>query len=307
MKIILFLAEDDPHGVREARIDQWSGRAIVIPRRAVAAAVKERDELNGPCLYFLVASTADRRFPRVYVGEADGFGDRMRNHDAKKDWWQTAVAFYSSDGSLTKASIQYLESVCLERLRAGGWCILENSIAPRLPTIPREDREGLERFARHVASLMPVLGFDIFAPPPAESADEPQEPHPIRTRLAGRTAPSTFDTIVCPAQADGFERAFLGERAWWAIRINEQNIPRIKYIAMYQVAPISAITHYGVVERIEEIKATGKYRVYLRGEPCKLARPVGMGRNRHLKPQGPKYALLAAIKKARTLDDVFGR
>ena len=132
MKIILFLADNDPNGVREARIDQWSGRAVCIPRRSLAA-VKERKELDGPCLYFLVAPTPDRRLPRVYVGEADGFRDRIKNHDANKDWWQTVIAFYSSDGSLTKSGIQHLESACVERLRGSGWCTLENSTDPRRP------------------------------------------------------------------------------------------------------------------------------------------------------------------------------
>ncbi len=118
-----------------------------------------------------------------------------------------------------------------------------------------------------------------------------------------------FDTIVCPARPEGFEKAFLGQHAWWAIRIAEQNIPRIKFIAIYQSQPISAITHYGEVDRIEpytgEDEEAGKYKLFLKGEPVVLPKPVTLGKNVHLKPQGPKYATLGDILKARTLDDVF--
>ncbi|MCL4807214.1 MAG: hypothetical protein KJ062_05380, partial [Thermoanaerobaculia bacterium] len=121
----------------------------------------------------------------------------------------------------------------------------------------------------------------------------------------------SFDTIVCPARDEGFESAFLGQRAWWAIRIREENIPKLRYIAIYRVAPTSAITHYGEIERVEPYTGTdepqGKFRVVLKGDPVALSHPVGIGKNAHLKPQAPRYAALAEILKAKSLDDVFSR
>lgn len=119
------------------------------------------------------------------------------------------------------------------------------------------------------------------------------------------TAPD-WDTLVCAAKEDGFKRAFLGEKAWWAVRLNSKTIPFIKQIAIYQVAPISKITYYGEVERIEPYENTGKYKLYLKGDPIKLKHSIGLGENPHLKPQGPKYAKLSKILKAKTLDDIFG-
>jgi len=305
MKLILHLLHDDqPTGPRFARIDQWSGRALCAPRSALPEVLR-RHELDGPCLYFLIAQNPGRSAPRVYVGEADGFLDRIRSHNESKDWWTVLVAFFSADGSLTKSGIQYLESITVKRLREAGWCQMENSTAPRLPTVPEEDEGGLKGFARNVEILMPVLGFNLFADAPAEDTDgsgagdvEPAVP-----------AGDGFDTIVCPARQEGFESAFLGQRAWWAIRIGESRLGQIRYIAMYQVAPISAITHYGEVERIELLggddDAAGKYKVFLQGEPVALRRPVGRGANPFIKPQSPRYARLKDILEARTLEDVF--
>jgi hypothetical protein len=305
MKITLHLINDDPTGLREARIDQWSGRALCIPRRNLAEATKDRSALSGPCLYFLITPQPQGRKLKVYVGEADGFASRIRNHEAKRADWQTVVAFYSTDGSLTKTGIQYLESRCVDRLRNGGWCDLENANAPGLPTIPAEDRDGLELFAGHVATLMPILGFDIFSATPAEeaeSAEGPDEAIGDQEIFPGRE----FDTVVCPVREEGFVRAFLGQHAYWAIRIADKNRSKIKYIAMYQVAPISAITYYGEVDRIERFENSGKYKLYLKGAPTRLDPPIGMGKNRHLKPQASKYTTIEAIKNAKTLDDVFG-
>ncbi len=114
-----------------------------------------------------------------------------------------------------------------------------------------------------------------------------------------------WDTLLCAAQEDGFNSAFLGENAWWAVRINSKTIPFIKYLAIYQVAPISKITYYGKIEQIEPYLDTGKYKIYLKNKPIKLDNPVGLGKNPHLKPQGPKYANLNKILKAKTLEDVF--
>jgi predicted Mrr-cat superfamily restriction endonuclease len=115
-----------------------------------------------------------------------------------------------------------------------------------------------------------------------------------------------WDTLVCAAKEDGFKEAFLDMKAWWAVRLNPTTIQHIKYIAIYQVAPISMITYYGVVDRIEPYENTGKYKLFLKGDPIKLKKPVGLGKNPHLKPQGPKYAQLDKILKAKSLDDIFG-
>lgn len=306
MKVILHLIHDDqPTGPRVVKIDQWSGRAICAPRNALAA-LDTRRELDGACLYFLVAQSGAAARPRVYVGEADGFLARLPRHVASKEWWTTLVAFASADGSLTKSGIQYLESKCLRKLREAGWCELENANDPTLPSVPEEDEGGLELFLRNVTLVMPVLGYNVFAEAPAaESGADDMAPEPPPSSTG-----EGFNTVVCPARDEGFEYAFLGQRAWWAIRIGQAARQRIKYIAMYRVAPISAITHYGEVKDIEpwvgEKGATGKYKLTLKGEPIALPQPIGIGLNPTLWLQGPRYAELENILKAKTLDDVFG-
>lgn len=114
-----------------------------------------------------------------------------------------------------------------------------------------------------------------------------------------------FDTIICPAQKEGFENAFLNKKAWWAIRINDKKIDSIKYIAMYQVAPVSAITHYGEVDRIAPYQDTKKYIVYLKGDPIALDSPILLGEEVNLSPQGPRYSTLAKIQDAKRFKEVF--
>ncbi|WP_069130092.1 hypothetical protein [Rhodohalobacter halophilus] len=73
---------------------------------------------------------------------------------------------------------------------------------------------------------------------------------------------SEIDTIVVPARKDGFEETFIGENCWHHIRLNSSMIPKIKYVAAYQTAPISAITHMAEVKSIEQWQDTNKYILY---------------------------------------------
>jgi len=114
-----------------------------------------------------------------------------------------------------------------------------------------------------------------------------------------------LDTIVVPANEEGFNEVFLGKDQWYAIRISSSMIDRIKYIAGYQTSPISAITHYAEVSKIEKYKDTGKYIVYFK-EPAKEIEPIKLTTGKSGKaPQAPRYTTFEKLLKAKKLEDVF--
>jgi len=117
--------------------------------------------------------------------------------------------------------------------------------------------------------------------------------------------PSEIDTIVVPARDDGFNEVFMGEKRWYAIRIHSSMIPKIKHIAVYRVAPESAITHIAPVSTIEPWKDTNKYVVNFAEAPEKV-KPVHLVAKGKVKaPQAPRYTSLTRLKAAKNLDDVF--
>ncbi len=115
---------------------------------------------------------------------------------------------------------------------------------------------------------------------------------------------SEIDTIVVPAREDGFNDTFLGENCWYAIRLNSSMIPKIKYVAAYQVAPISAITHIAEVKSIEQWKDTNKYILYFT-EPAEKIKKVPLGNAKNKAPQSPRYSSKEKILNAGTMDNVF--
>jgi len=116
---------------------------------------------------------------------------------------------------------------------------------------------------------------------------------------------SEIDTVVVPAREDGFRAVFLNENRWYQIRLHGAMRPQIKYIAAYQVAPVSAITHIAPVRSIEPWKDSGKFVVNF-AEPAKQIGPIPLirgGRVRQL--QSLRYTTRAHLESAKSLDDVW--
>lgn len=123
---------------------------------------------------------------------------------------------------------------------------------------------------------------------------------------SGRSfATDEIDTVVVPAHREGFERAFLGEDCWYAVRIHGTVRPQIKYIAAYQIRPISAITHVAPVRSIEPYGDEGKSIIYF-SEPATEIEPIQMVKGGRVKTfQNLRYTTLDRLRSASNLDEVF--
>ncbi len=117
--------------------------------------------------------------------------------------------------------------------------------------------------------------------------------------------PSDIDTIVVPCRGDGFQETFISENRWYAIRIHSSMISKIKYIASYQVAPESAITHIAQVASIEKWKDTNKYVVNFSNKASSI-KPIKLVSKSAIKaPQAPRYTSYSRLTEAKNLDGAF--
>jgi hypothetical protein len=123
-------------------------------------------------------------------------------------------------------------------------------------------------------------------------------------RLKRRTRRAESDTIIVPAREDGFKEEFISNNQWYAIRIGAAMKDRIKYIAAYQVAPISAITHVAEIKEIKLYKDTGKYIVIFNG-PAKEIKPIHL-KDSNKSPQSPVYVKYSKLMESEYIDDAMG-
>jgi hypothetical protein len=128
-------------------------------------------------------------------------------------------------------------------------------------------------------------------------------PQTADERKARRLRRAKADTIIVPAREEGFRKAFLGENQWYAIRIGAAMKDRIKYIAGYQIRPISAVTHIADVKEIRPYQDTGKYVVIFAG-PAQEITQIPLG-DPNRSPQGPVYAVRDELLRAKTLEEAL--
>ena len=122
---------------------------------------------------------------------------------------------------------------------------------------------------------------------------------------AKNVSPEDIDTIVVPAQEEGFQSAFIESNAWWQIRISVSMLDKIKYIAAYRTAPVSAITHVAEVDRIERYKDTNKYILYFK-ESAKAIPHIELDKDKKgVAPQASRYTSYARLMSATKLSEVF--
>jgi hypothetical protein len=296
----IFVPEGDPEGVRIVDRMNWTGRGFVVPRDRWAE-VKARPELSRPGVYILLGYELDELSndrPVAYIGQTDNLRSRIESHDLKRDFWDRAVLFLSANDGLNRAHTTWLEWELVQRALGAKRCRLENRAEPSEPTLIESEKADTRAFLNEMLRLMPIMGLSIFEQPKTA---------PAAALAAAGLAPEpkdVKDTVIVPAQREGFENAFIGANAWWAIRIAEKHQANLRWIAAYQVAPIAAITHFAEIDHIEPYGDAGKFKVVFKGPPVALETPVAYGDAPSGAMQGPRYTTRAALLAAKTIRDL---
>ena len=172
--IKILLLDGDPNGLQTVELGGWDGKAVVVPRNKLKQAC-QRDECNGPALYFLLGlEQEDSVLPKVYIGEAESLCDRLLTHDGEKDFWHRVVAFIGKD--INKAHVRYLESRSIEKARGLHLCNLVNKTVPASPRLSEADIADLEIYFENLKLILSTLGFSFLKDLPSratETADDP--------------------------------------------------------------------------------------------------------------------------------------
>jgi hypothetical protein len=298
--IRIFVPDGDSQGIRIIDRMNWTGIAVVFPRSKWPE-TRSRKDFDKIGVYILSGYQGeDDDLPTLYIGQGDGLKDRIDVHYQNKDFWDTAIDFVSTSSGLNRAHVTWLEYALINRAESVKRCHLDNQNHPREPVLSESENADTELFLKEMLQILPLVGVQAFefskpvATPKAISADVGK---PSAT-------PSENDTIVVPAQEEGFQRVFIGEDCWYAIRISGGMLARIKYIVAYQTQPISAITHYAPVDRIEPFGDGGKYKVIFPEKANEISQ-IHFADAQTGSMQGPRYTNFECLKSAKKIGDLF--
>jgi hypothetical protein len=229
--IRIFVPDGDPEGVRLIDRMNWMGVGVAF-QRTQWSQVRQRPELAGIGVYILIG-TSDDELPIVYIGQADGLRTRIESHVQNKEFWDRAIVFASTSRGLNRAHVTWLEYALIKRATETGGCRLDNGNAPQEPAMTEAEKADTQGFLKEVLQILPLIGLRAFEFPRAVAAPMAKAPD-----SSGQWGDER-DTVIVPAQKDGFEKVFLGENCWYAIRIAGGMLDKIKFIAAYQSQPIS--------------------------------------------------------------------
>lgn len=300
--IRIFVSDGDPEGIRIISNLNWPGIGVVFPRTKWAE-VEPRNEMKKTGIYILVGyQENDSDLPKIYIGQGGGIKSRIEKHLKNKDFWDWAVCFVSDGKDLNRAHVTWLEYELIKRAKQIKRCHLDNRSEPQEPSLSEAEKADTQGFFNEILQILPLVGLRAFEPVRTikVSANE-------KTNDVSKAKPPHWyrgeDTIIVPAQKEGFEETFLGEKSWYAIRISSRMLERIKYIAAYQTAPVSAITHYAEVDSIEPYGDSGKYKLVFKGNPIKIEQiPYADAPKGSM--QGIRYTSFEKLQKAKKITDL---
>ena len=170
-QIRMFLVDGTPAGLMTAEVMNWTGKAIVAPRARFADLV-HREEATRTGIYILIGPDPERTNGlKVYIGEADSVGKRLRRHDSgdEMDFFDRAAFVVSKDENLTKAHARFLESQLVRLAKEAGSVKVVNVTEPDFTRLPEADRSDMAAFLDQLKIVLPVVGFDVFRPSGAQA------------------------------------------------------------------------------------------------------------------------------------------
>ncbi|WP_452181341.1 GIY-YIG nuclease family protein [Heyndrickxia sporothermodurans] len=161
--IQLYLVDGTPNGLILATLKGWTG-SVLIARNSTLSKLLQRPEASRTGVYILYGPDPnDELLPRAYVGEAEEIASRLPDSARKRAFWELAAVVTTSDESLTKGHVRYLEARLIQRAREAGRVTLDNT---QLPTaerryLPEADLADMEYFLRNLEVVLPIVGMDL--------------------------------------------------------------------------------------------------------------------------------------------------
>lgn len=290
--IKLFMPDGNSNNIKIINKMNWTGVGLEIAREALQQH-KTRVELKEAGIYILIGYEENNDLPIIYIGQGDGVGSRLESHDKKKDFWDKALIFVSNNGGLNRGHITWLEWALIKLASDMKRCKIDNTVTPTEPILTESEKADTKEFLNEILSILPLLEVRVFEKAQKILINNKNDNQNLHKK----------DTIIVPAQEDGFKEVFLGENSWYALRIAAGRLTDIKYIAAYQTAPISAVTHYAEIQSIEPYGDGKKYKLNFK-DKAKEIEHIKLNNSRSA-PQSSVYTSFEKLQNAKNISDLF--
>lgn len=221
--IQIYLPHGDPAGIRMAEITTRTVRLFEVPRTLLSD-FREMPESKQVGVYFLFGSSPEGR-PAAYIGQSGNVGDRIKNHDGSKEFWDRALVAVSLTNSWTSTHVGYMEWQSIRRATAAERYALYNGNEASNPHTPAPLEADCQEYLETISVLMTTLGHPVMEPlvrAAASGGDDGPEMILVNVRGAELRGYSTSEGVV--VLAGSFGRAEAAPSAAESIRNYRQRL-----------------------------------------------------------------------------------
>ena len=199
----VFLPEGTPAGIQIAELTTRIVQAISVPRTHLKE-FYARPESQYVGTYFLFGGDDDSSKPLAYIGQTEDLRQRLRMHDAKKEFWTRAVILVSRTQSFTQAHIKWMEWHSIAKATEANRYKLENGNLASEPFVTEVILADLWEIFETGSLLLQSLSYPIFEPLISHKQSKPSEESNesewfLKGPLAKAKAVLTSDGIVVRA------------------------------------------------------------------------------------------------------------
>ena len=301
IQILVLNGKQDGIKIFNRPID-WSGEIITFPRslvRDVKAYVP--DSTNG---VYVLWSKENGNYS-VYVGKSDNIISRIRQHVDGKDFWTDALIMVSSNNILNSAHVGWIEANLVQKVKELSGHTVLNGNQPSDPKLNLQDKTLASTFLERLEEMLPIIGLPLF------DQVEDDEVSGLSDEVAANSDSSSglINTLIVPTgkSGDGFEDVFLNENAWYYLRISPNKLKQFEFIAAYQPAPISAVTHIARIKEFVEVsneKGQMRHKAIFDGPAIEIEHiPFGTAKGGSM--QGPRYVNRESLLKCSDLGKIL--
>lgn len=159
--IEVFLVDGTPGGLTTAEIIGWTGH-VVRGERVQLGDFLKREESTRNGVYILLGD--DDTAPtgtRAYIGRSENLAQRLRNHQARKDFWDRFVAITTKDDTFTEGHWGYLEARLVAIATEAERASLENDNTPQGRRLSEAQSSDMEAFILQLQIILPVLNVNL--------------------------------------------------------------------------------------------------------------------------------------------------
>ena len=154
----ILIVNGNPNGLKIIELAGWIGKCFIVPRQNLKD-LKDRSEIKQPGLYLLFGINDETGENLVYIGESESFYSRIANHDANKDFWNTAVIF---TGGLNRADVKYLEYRATVLAHEARRMVVQNKVQPQENTLSEFQKVTVDQYFENICFILSTFQYEVF-------------------------------------------------------------------------------------------------------------------------------------------------